>query len=128
MKKAIYEQIVETIKNEEWDFDQVLEILIEKFPEEKPETLRSIVTLEYQKQVKKTAKPWDLKKSQTADHKRRELFNKFNFALNSKDYKEGVIVELAKNRHVKIFRLTIKTKCPLTSFSYFGAVSVNTHD
>jgi len=91
MKKAIYEQIVETIKSEEWDFDQVLEILIEKFPEEKPETLRSIVTLQYQKWVKKTAK------SQTSDHKRRELFNEFNQALKSKDYKEGVIVELAKN-------------------------------
>jgi len=95
MKKAIYEQIVETIKYEVWDFDQVLEILIEKFPEEKPETLRSIVNLEYQKGVKKIARDWN--NSQTADQRRRELFNKFTLALNSKDYKEGVIVEFAKN-------------------------------
>lgn len=91
MRKAVYKQIVKTIENEEWDFDQVLEILIEKFPEEIPETLRSIVTQEYQKRVKRTHK------SQTSDQKRRELFNAFNSAVKSRDYKEGVIVKLAKN-------------------------------
>jgi len=53
------------------------------------------VNLEYQKGVKKIDRDW--KNSRTADERRRELFNKFNLALNSKDYKEGVIVEFAKN-------------------------------
>ena len=96
MKRAIYEQIVETIKNEVWDFDQVLEILIENFPQEKPETLRSIVNLEYQKSVKKVAYSWNPEKSDKAQQKRSELFNKFKLALNSRDYQEGVIVEFAK--------------------------------
>ena len=76
MKKAVHKQIVKTIENEDWDFDQVLEILIEKFPEEKPETLRSILNQEYQSKVKRTHK------HQTSDQKRSELYNAYNSAVN----------------------------------------------
>ena len=76
MKKAIYKQIVKTIENEEWDFDQVLEILTEKFPEEKSETLRAIQVQEYQRRVKRTHK------SQTSDYKRKEIYNNFKSGIS----------------------------------------------
>jgi len=90
MKREIYDQIVQVIENEEWDFDQVLHLLTVRFSEVKAETLRSILNQEYQKRVKRTHK------SQTCDSKRREIFHSFNSAIKSKDYKEGVIVKLAK--------------------------------
>ena len=52
MKREVYKSVVEVIRSEEWDFDQVLEILTEKFPEEKSETLRAIQVQEYQRRVK----------------------------------------------------------------------------
>ena len=76
MKKAIYKQIVKTIENEEWDFDQVLEILIGKFPEEKSETLRAIQVQEYQRRVKRTHK------SQTSEYKRKEIYNNFKSGIS----------------------------------------------
>ena len=76
MKKAIYKQIVKTIENEEWDFDQVLEILTEKFPEEKSETLRAIQVQEYQRRVKRTHK------SQTSEYKRKEIYNNFKSGIS----------------------------------------------
>lgn len=90
MKSEIYFEIVQKIESEEWDFDHVLEILIECFPSVKSETLRSILNQEYQKRVKKTHK------YQTSEQKRRELYNSYNSAVKSKDYKEGVVIKLAK--------------------------------
>ena len=76
MKKAIYKQIVKTIENEEWDFDQVLEILTGKFPEEKSETLRAIQVQEYQRRVKRTHK------SQTSEYRRKEIYNNFKSGIS----------------------------------------------
>lgn len=82
---------MKTIDNEDWDFDQVLQILCKKFSEEKPETLRSILNQEYQKRVKRTHKQFN------SDSKRKEIFNAYNSAVKSKDYKEpGVILKIAK--------------------------------
>lgn len=90
MKKEIYKDVVKTIDNEDWDFDHVLEILTEKFSDQKVESLRAILNQEYQKRVKKTHK------LQFCEQKRKELFHSFHSAVKSKDYKEGVIIKLAK--------------------------------
>lgn len=86
---------MKTIDNEDWDFDQVLQILCKKFSEEKPETLRSILNQEYQKRVKRTHKQFN------SDSKRKEIFNAYNSAVKSKDYKEpGVILKIAKKTSI----------------------------
>lgn len=90
MKREIYRNVVKSIDNEDWDFDLVLEILTEKFPDEKVESLRAILNQEYQKRVKKTHK------LQFCESKRKELYHSFHSAVKSKDYKEGVIIKLAK--------------------------------
>ena len=53
MKREVYKSVVEVIRSEEWDFDQVLPKLEKQFRSEKPDTLRSILNQEYQNQVKK---------------------------------------------------------------------------
>lgn len=90
MKRAVYKDVVKTIEAEEWDFDQVLKILCQKFPDEKSETLRSILNQEYQKQVKRTHKQFK------SDSKREKIFNEYNSQVKSKDYREGVILKIAK--------------------------------
>lgn len=90
MKRAVYKDVVKTIEDEEWDFDQVLKILCQKFPDEKSETLRSILNQEYQKQVKRTHKQFK------SDSKREKIFNEYNSQVKSKDYREGVILRIAK--------------------------------
>lgn len=90
MKRAVYKDVVKTIEAEEWDFDQVLKILCQKFPDEKSETLRSILNQEYQKQVKRTHKQFK------SDSKREKIFNEYNSQVKSKDYREGVILRIAK--------------------------------
>lgn len=92
MKRAIYKQIVKCIENEEWDFDHVLEILNAKFPDEKAESLRSILNQEYQKRVKRTHK------QQTSEEKRREFYSEFQTSSqDDQKYRQGVIVRLGKN-------------------------------
>ena len=90
MKRAVYKEVVKTIEAEEWDFDQVLKILCQKYPDEKSETLRSILNQEYQKQVKRTHKQFK------SDSKREKIFNEYNSQVKSKDYREGVILRIAK--------------------------------
>ena len=53
MKREVYKSVVEVIRSEEWDFDQVLPKLEKQFRSENPDTLRSILNQEYQNQVKK---------------------------------------------------------------------------
>ena len=75
MKKDIYKQIVKTIETEDWDFDQVLEILTTKFPQEKSETLRAIQVQEYQRRVIRTSK------SQLSEHNREKIYNDFKSGI-----------------------------------------------
>lgn len=90
MKKSVYKQVVKTIEIEEWDFDKSLDLLVKKFPDVRPETLRSILNQEYQKRVKRTHK------HQTSEQKRREAYKAFVNGVSDKNYKEGVIVRIAK--------------------------------
>ena len=45
MKRHVFAQVVKEIEAQNvWDFDECLDNLVEHFPGEKPETLRSIVS------------------------------------------------------------------------------------
>lgn len=61
-----------------------------KFPEIKNESLRSILNQEYQKRVKRAHK------LKFTEGNRKEFFNAFQVATKSPDYKEGVIIRIAK--------------------------------
>ena len=88
MKREVYKSVVEVIRSEEWDFDQVLPKLEKQFKSEKTDTLRSILNQEYQNQVKKT--------HTKNKNKKKELFEEFREAIASPNYKDGVIIEIAK--------------------------------
>ena len=90
MKREVYKKVLEVIKNEEWDFDIVFQKLIDKYPKEKPETLRSILNQEYQNQVKKTHK------SQTSDLKKSQIIQEFHELTSDPNYKSGAIIRIAK--------------------------------
>jgi len=56
MDIATYEKIVASIASNSWDFDKVYVDLIEEFPLERRESLRGILSQEYQRHVKKCFK------------------------------------------------------------------------
>lgn len=88
MRREVYKSVVEVIRSEEWDFDLVLSKLEKQFNSEKPDTLRSILNQEYQNQVKKT--------HTKIKNKKEEIFTDFVEAIDSPDYKNGVIIQIAK--------------------------------
>lgn len=88
MKREVYKSVVEVIRSEEWDFDLVLSKLEKQFNSEKPDTLRSILNQEYQNQVKKT--------HTKIKNKKEEIFTDFIEAIQSPNYKNGVIIQIAK--------------------------------
>ena len=53
MDIGIYENIISAIIKKSWDFDKVLTELVEDFPQERKESVRSILSQEYQKHIKK---------------------------------------------------------------------------
>eukprot|EP00092_Neocalanus_flemingeri_P050093 GFUD01057780.1.p1 GENE.GFUD01057780.1~~GFUD01057780.1.p1 ORF type:complete len:317 (+),score=114.74 GFUD01057780.1:75-1025(+) len=53
MEMNTYEKIVYSISFKSWDFDKVLAELAEEFPLERKESVRSILSQEYQKHIKK---------------------------------------------------------------------------
>jgi len=92
MKRSVYDKVIKTIESEEWDFEDVLKKLCEKFSDEKPETLRSILSLEHTNQVKRTHK--------IIESKRRQIFEQYTSAVNSSNYQQGVVLKIAKeNRY-----------------------------
>ena len=88
MKREVYKSVVEVIRSEEWDFDLVLSKLEKQFNSEKPDTLRSILNQEYQNQVKKT--------HTKIKNRKEEIFADFVEAIHSPNYKNGVIIQIAK--------------------------------
>jgi len=93
MKKSVHKQVINAINKEEWDFENVLEILVRKFTDEKRETLRSILNQEYLKNIKRHHK------YQTSEDKKREIVSVYHSAVRSKDYRQasaGVIIDIAK--------------------------------
>jgi hypothetical protein len=92
MKRSVYDKVIKTIESEEWDFEDVLKKLCEKFSDEKPETLRSILSLEHTNQVKRTHK--------IIESKRRQIFEQYTSAVKSSNYQQGVVLKIAKeNRY-----------------------------
>jgi len=88
----VYDKVIKTIESEEWDFEDVLKKLCEKFSDEKPETLRSILSLEHTNQVKRTHK--------IIESKRRQIFEQYTSAVKSSNYQQGVVLKIAKeNRY-----------------------------
>ena len=53
MDIASYESIISAISKKSWNFDFVLSELLEEFPLERPESVRSILSQEYQRHIKK---------------------------------------------------------------------------
>ena len=76
MKREIYNSILELIDGEEFDLQNTLKRLKENFPSERVETLRSILTQQYSKEVKKTYR------LQTSEVKRKEYCDLFQRYLN----------------------------------------------
>ena len=97
MKREIYNSILEIIDGEEFDVQNTLKELKRKFPSEHVETLRSILTQQYSKEVKKTYR------SQTSELKRKEYCDLFQMHLNENLVsdkqlrKESAISEIAIN-------------------------------
>merc|ERR1719431_753734 len=53
MDMCVYESIVSAITRKSWDFDQVYAQLVQEFPTERKESVRSILSQEYQRHIKK---------------------------------------------------------------------------
>ena len=96
MKRELYHAIIRCIDEEEFDLEHTFKKLKEIFPKERPESLRSILTQQYSKEVKNTYR------AQTSEHKRKEYCEKFEKSLSgsvSKDNqsKSGcTIIDIAK--------------------------------
>ena len=103
MKREVYRKVVKEIEKEDWDFDQVLEILCEKFPFEPSATLRSILHQEYQKRVKRKHKEFN------SEEGRKKIVQDFKKAVNSKDYSRKVA-----KIHKKIVSQCGKTRISLS--------------
>ena len=84
MKREVYRKVVKEIEKEDWDFDQVLQILREKFPYENSSSLRSILHQEYQKRVKRKHKEFN------SEEGRKKIVQDFKKAVNSKDYSRKI--------------------------------------
>ena len=107
MKRSVHKAIVETIENTEFDYHVCLEVLIEKFPKVRKQSLSSILSQEHQKRVKRSYG------YQTSAAKRKE---------NARIYKErlqqqgkspdeaGIIVKIAKQNR---FSATLTAKALL---------------
>lgn len=85
----VYLRIQESVKQNISDFDIALETAISSFPQERAETVRSIVTQEYQKFIKSNYK------SSHSSENRRKLFQNFVSSIHD-GAKPGIIINLAK--------------------------------
>ena len=95
MRATVYKQILRVIDEEEFDFEETLKVLREKFPKERDVALCSILAQEHQKRVKRTYNV------QTSAHKRKEIHNQYKEKLRQQrngkeEYREGIIVNIAK--------------------------------
>jgi len=91
MKREIYNTIIESINGEEFDIQNTLEKLKEKFPSERVETLRSILTQHYTNEVKKTYR----KPLTYQDQKKKDYCSLFQKHLIANESSKGVKYESA---------------------------------
>ena len=89
MDIATYEKIVASISTKCWDFDKVFAELVEEFPEESGESVRSILSQEYQRHIKKGFK------SANNPAKREAVYRSVRQACSSGE-PEGAIVRHAQ--------------------------------
>ena len=89
MDIATYEKIVASIRTKCWDFDKVFAELVEEFPEERRESVRSILSQEYQRHIKKGFK------SANNPAKREAVYRSVRQACSSGE-PEGAIVRHAQ--------------------------------
>jgi len=89
MDISVYRQIQEFVQQNIQDFDKGLEASLKKFDKERVETVRSIVSQEYQKFIKN-----NFKFSHSGEN-RRKLYRDFVAGIQDEDYQPGIIGTLA---------------------------------
>ena len=89
MKREVYTEVVRTIETSEWDFDACVNHLIEKFPDVGAKTLRSILSQQHQRRVKRSYA------LNTSESKRAQIIRQYKEGVARGD-PPGVIVEIAK--------------------------------
>merc|ERR1719431_1670524 len=89
MDMCVYESIVSAITRKSWDFDQVYAQLVQEFPTERKESVRSILSQEYQRHIKKGFKACN-------NPGRREAVYRSVRQADSAGLPEGVIVRHAQ--------------------------------
>ena len=89
MDSATYEKIVASIFSNCWDFDKVFTDLVEEFPGERKESVRSILAQEYQRHIKKGFR------SANNPAKREAVYRSFRQACSAGE-PEGAIVRHAQ--------------------------------
>jgi len=93
MNLATYESVVCSLRKKGWDQQVALHELCQEFPQERKESLRSIISQEFQRQVKK-----DFKVSHSG-HNKKKVYKRFTNEVRSKDYQPGVLIQLARENN-----------------------------
>lgn len=89
MKRSVYTEIVQTIETSEWDFDACVATLSSKFPDVNPKSLRSILSQQHQRRVKRSYA------LNTSESERSQIIRQYKEGVARGD-PVGVIVEIAK--------------------------------
>jgi len=100
MELVTYERVVDSINEKQFDHDKTLRELVVEFPDERVETLRSIVSQEYQRQVKSRFR--HLHHADT----RKSVLSEFCRRVREGD-RPAIIVDIAK-RHQTSAAITAK--------------------
>jgi len=88
MNLSTYESIINFIKDKPRNFDSMLAALLDEFPLEREDSVRSILSQEYQRQVKK-----GFKESHSSGNKRR-IYKRYTEAVD-KGCEPGILVRLS---------------------------------
>lgn len=99
MKRESYNAIIKCLEGKEFDFEETLNKLKECFPSERSESLRSILTQQYSKEVKNNYR------SKTSDkNKRKKYYEEFQKSVknetNSDNKRNFIIVDIAKKNRL----------------------------
>ena len=98
MKRESYNAIIKCLDGKEFDFEETLNELKECFPSVRSESLRSILTQQYSKEVKNNYK------SKTSDNNRKKYYEEFQKSVknetNSDNKLSFVIVDIAKKNRL----------------------------
>ena len=98
MKRESYNAIIKCLEGKEFDFEETLNKLKECFPNERSESLRSILTQQYSKEVKNNYR------SKTSDkNKRKKYYEEFQKSVKNEtnsDKRNFIIVDIAKKNRL----------------------------